>query len=71
MPNLKSRIASRTLNWYLAKNRNRRSEEDLGTDDPHASRPDANYVEANSWYILPNVVPNRGPGGFINGGHGP
>lgn len=68
---LKASISSRTLRWYQEKLRNRRSEEDLGTDDPHAPRPDSSFVEANTWYILPGVVPTRGPGGFINGGHGP
>lgn len=70
MPN-RNRIPSRTLNWYLQKCRVRRAEEDIGTDDPQAPKPDAAFVEANSWYILPGVVPTRGPGGFINGGHGP
>jgi len=64
-------ISRRTLNHYLRTCRHRRSEEDQGTDDPFAMRPDSNFVEANSWYILPNVVPTRGPGGFKNGGHGP
>jgi hypothetical protein len=71
MASLSNRIPSRSLNHYLGKNRHRRSEEDQGLDDPFVPCPDSAYVETNTWYMLPGKVPARGPGGFINGGHGP
>jgi hypothetical protein len=65
-----NRISSRTLNHYLRQCRHRRSEENQGTDDPFVT-PSSAYVDAGTFYMLPGVVPKRGPGGFINGGHGP
>jgi hypothetical protein len=61
---LKASISSRTLRWYQAKLRNRRSEEDLGTDDPHAQSLSSKYVQSPTWYMVPGVAPNRGPGGY-------
>ena len=64
---LSQTMSSRRLRrWYLAKCRHRRSEEYLGTDDPYTPKPDPDYVEAGTWYMLPNVVPNRGPGGYLS-----
>lgn len=66
--NRSSRISNRTLNHYLRRNRHRRSEENQGLDDPYVD-PSSSFVDSGTYYILPLVVPTRGPGGFVAGGH--